>query len=83
VYVATPEPFSVPVPSVVAPSLNVTVPVGVLELLVVTVAVKVTEEPAGSGFALDANAVVVVPWLELMVWVSALDVLPALFASPP
>ena len=27
--VATPEPLSVPVPSVVEPSLNVTVPVGV------------------------------------------------------
>ncbi len=28
--VATPEPFNVPVPIVVAPSLNVTVPVGVI-----------------------------------------------------
>ena len=42
--VATP-PDSVPVPSVVAPSLNVTVPVGVPEAGVVTdtVAVKVTD----------------------------------------
>ena len=43
--VATPDPFSVPVPSVVAPSLKVTVPVGVpLPLpLAATVAVNVTD----------------------------------------
>src|SRR4051794_23116481 len=41
---APPEPLSVPVPSVVDPSLNVTVPVGVPPPLV-TVAVKVTACP--------------------------------------
>jgi hypothetical protein len=39
VNVACPDPLSVPLPSVVAPSLNVTVPVGFDP---VTVAVKVT-----------------------------------------
>jgi len=42
VYVAIPLPLRVPVPSVAAPSLNVTVPVGVPPELV-TVAVKVTD----------------------------------------
>src|SRR5438874_2538938 len=40
-YVATPLAFSVPVPRTVAPSLNVTVPVG-MPLAPVTVAVSVT-----------------------------------------
>ena len=57
--------------------MNVIVPVGVLEPLVVTVAVKVTEEPAIAGFALDANAVVVVAGVGLTVCVSVADVLPA------
>lgn len=56
---ATPEPFSVAVPSAVEPSKNVTVPVGTVGALVVTVAVKVIEEPAIAGFELDDNAVVV------------------------
>jgi len=55
--VATPEPLSVPVPSVVPPSLNVTVPVGVPELPV-TVAVNVTGAPESDGFALEVNVVV-------------------------
>ena len=58
--VATPEPFSVPVPSVVAPSLKVTVPVGVpVEEgeLSVTVAVNVTEAPEQDGLAEEATAV--------------------------
>lgn len=58
--VATPELFSAPIPSVVEPSTNVTTPVGVFGPVVVTVAVKVTVEPATAGFALEANAVVVV-----------------------
>ena len=44
-YVATPWLFNVPVPSVVLPSLNVAVPVAAWPLLVVTVAVNVTELP--------------------------------------
>jgi hypothetical protein len=54
-----PEPFSVPEPSVVAPSMNATVPVGVLEPLVATVAVNITEEPDMERFALEARVVVV------------------------
>lgn len=42
---ATPEPFSVAVPNVVVPLLNVTDPVGVPETDAVTVAVKRTELP--------------------------------------
>jgi hypothetical protein len=61
--------------------LNATVPVGVVEPLAVTVAVKVTEEPTAAGFALDASAVVV-PACST-VWVSTAEVLPALLASPP
>src|SRR5439155_15144333 len=51
-------PLSVPVPSVVVPSENVTVPVGVPELAL-TVAVKVTDCPKTDGFAFEARAVVV------------------------
>src|SRR5262249_23701308 len=60
VNVATPDPFRVPVPSVVVPSLKVTVPVGVAVVPDgVTVAVNVTDCPNEEGFALDARAVVV------------------------
>jgi hypothetical protein len=80
--VATPEPFKVPVPIAVAPSLNVTVPVGVGAPLTVpaTVAVKVTDVPAGEGFRLDVSVVVVFCWT---VCVRAVEVLPVLFPSPP
>ena len=56
--VATPEPFSVPVPRVVEPSRNVTVPVGVPEpgALAVTVAVNVTDWPNTEGLAEDTTA---------------------------
>src|SRR5216683_2348335 len=58
VSVAMPEESSTPVPRLVAPSRNVTVPVGVPagEL---TVAVKVTGWPNADGFAEDTRAVVV------------------------
>ncbi len=61
--VATPEPFRVPVPRVAAPSLNVTVPVGVppAEL---TVAVNVTIWPKTEGWADEVSAVVVVAVLR-------------------
>ena len=56
VSVATPEPLSVPVPSVVAPSLNVTVPLGVPPLPV-TVAAKVTACPNVLGFGDEVRVV--------------------------
>jgi len=56
--VATPAD-SVPVPRVAAPSMNVTVPVGVPPEDV-TVAVKVTNWLKVEGLASEANAVVVV-----------------------
>ena len=55
--VATPEPFKVLVPMEVAPSLKVTVPVGVPPVLA-TVAVKVTEAPKVEGFRELASEVV-------------------------
>lgn len=54
-------PLSVFEPKVVAPSLKVTVPVGVPDpgATALTVAVKVTDWPKTEGFADDATAVVV------------------------
>lgn len=59
--VAWPETLSVPVPSVVEPSLKVTLPVGVPAPgdVTVTVAVNVTDWPNTEGFADEATAVVV------------------------
>ena len=57
----------VAMPSVVAPSLKMTVPVAAIEPCVVTVAVKVIGEPRKEGFALEARVVVVdasVIWLS-------------------
>ena len=57
--VATPDPFSVPLPSVVAPSRNVTVPVGVPPVPVwVAVAVNVTFAPNVDGFGEAARVTV-------------------------
>jgi hypothetical protein len=53
--VATPELLSVPGPSALDPSLNVTDLVGL-----VTVAVKVIESPTVAGLALAVRAVIVV-----------------------
>ena len=53
--VATPPPLSVEVPSVAAPSLKVTVPVGVPPALV-TVAVNITLCPTTLGLSDDATA---------------------------
>ena len=72
VSVAWPEPFRVPVPRVVAPSLNVTVPVGV-EADPVTVAVKVTDWPKTDGFSEEPTAVELKPFT---VCVSGAEVLP-------
>jgi hypothetical protein len=60
VNVACPEALSVPMPIVVVPSSNVTVPVGVpVPLLGVTVAVKVTDCPNVLGFGDEVRSVVV------------------------
>ena len=82
VKVATP-PLSVPVPSVVEPSLNVTVPVGVPTPgdVAVTVAVKVTDWPNTDGLTDEPSAVVVASLLTT--WLVAVDVLARSFVSPP
>jgi hypothetical protein len=55
---AWPEAFSVAVPSEVAPSLNVTRPIGT-PLLELTVAVKATDWPNVDGLSAEMSAVVV------------------------
>src|SRR5207247_320158 len=81
--VAWPEPFRVPVPRVLEPSLKVTVPVGVPApgLLAVTVAVKVTDCPDSDGLAEELTSVVVLAFVT--VGVSVLEVLPVEVAPPP
>jgi hypothetical protein len=82
VYVAVPDPLSVPVPRVVAPFVNVTVPVGVgTPEAPVTVAVKVTLDPTAMEVGEAVKAVVVYP--SVTVTVTALEVDPAFLASPP
>ena len=67
--VAAPLPLMVPVPSVVLPSVKVTLPVAVPPVEV-TVAVKVTDCPKAEGLALEVRVVVVVAglttWLRLL-----------------
>jgi hypothetical protein len=71
VKVACPEALSVPVPSVVAPSLKVTVPLGVPPPLAgVTVAVKVTACPTVLGFGDDDSVVTVARWAHAVVGAS-------------
>jgi hypothetical protein len=79
--VAVPPPI-VPVPKVVVPSLNVTVPVGIPAPgdTGTTVAVNVTDWPKSDGFNDEVRPVVVFAWLT--VWVTALDVLVVKSASP-
>ena len=80
--VATPEGFNMPVPSVLEPSLNVIVPVGIAEpLLAVTVAVKVMVAPTVEELRLAVSVVVVVICCTLCV--SAAEVLVRLLESPP
>src|SRR5947208_3363521 len=76
--VACPEPSSAPVPSEFAPSLNVTLPVGVPppEL---TTAVNVTGCPYVEGFASDVRLAVVLA--AFTVCASAAEVLPAKFPA--
>ena len=59
---ATP-PLSARVPSVVVPSLKVTLPAGVPVVVDFTVAVKVTVSPEVDGFADDTTLVVVLALL--------------------
>ena len=74
IYVACPLAFNVPVPSVVVPSLKVTVPVGVpVPELGATVAVKVTDCPTVEGFTDEVTVVVVDA--RLTTWDSAAEVL--------
>jgi hypothetical protein len=62
-------PASVAVPSVVEPTLKVTVPVGVPEAgpTALTVAVKTTTCPKTDGFADELTDVVVPPWFTVSV----------------
>ncbi len=75
------EVFSVPVPNVVEPSLNVTMPVGVpvLPAILNTVAVNVTDCPRIAGLDEDVRAVEVG---VKTVSVTAVEVLPAKLGSP-
>ena len=77
--VATPA-LSGPDPSEVAPSENVTVPVGVPPAVLVTVAVKVTDWLPTEGFSDEVSIVVVGAALTVcrMIW----DALEGNFASP-
>ena len=71
--VATP-PLSVPVPSVVAPLRNVTVPVG-LSLFEMTVAVKVMDWPKADGLTEEASVVEVAVFGKTVVLIR-MDTLP-------
>jgi len=78
---ATPLAFKVPVPRIVAPSRNVTVPVGtLLPDCGETVAVKVTLCPVLMAVAELARTVLVA---EVMVTVTGCEVEPASSESPP
>jgi hypothetical protein len=76
VKLATPDE-SVPLPSVVAPSLKVTIPVGANP---VTVAVNETEPLKLDGLALETSPIVLVT--VFTVCASVAEVLEALFALP-
>ena len=78
--VATPLPLSAVVPSVKAPSMNVTVPVAPDGGF--TVAENVTCCPNADGLSDDVTVVVVPIVLADTVCVSAAEVLPVKFASP-
>lgn len=79
VNVAVP-PDNVPVPMPEPPSENVTVPVGAVGELLLTVAVSVTEVPKDDGFS-DETSVVLVG-MPFTVWLSTADVLGSNVASP-
>jgi hypothetical protein len=81
VKVATPLPFSVPVPSVVVPSRKVTVPVGVPEVLDEIVAVSVNGLPLNAAAAELTNAAAVA--VGVIVSVIAGETLAVNLESPP
>jgi hypothetical protein len=82
--VATPLAFKIPVPRVVVPSRNVTVPVATLGLdCGETVAVKVTLCPVLMAVAEEARTVLVGKTPEVMVTVTGCEVEPASSESPP
>src|SRR5271168_3535838 len=71
-------------PSEVAPSMNITLPVIVPAVWEVTAAVNVTDVPNVEGFKEEVTAVAVAAAAAgLTVWLSADEVLPVKFASPP
>ena len=76
---AVPSPRVV-VPKTVVPDLNVTDPVGVPVVEDETVAVKVTGDRNVDGLPDDVKVVLVAAFATT--WDIAVDVLPALFASP-
>jgi len=73
-------PLSLTLPMVVAPFLNVTVPVGVPLYCGTTVAVKVTDSPTVPGLTDETRVVVLVAWFTT--WFSVGEVLAAKFVSP-
>ena len=80
VSVAMPKESSAPVPRLVAPSRNVTVPVG-MPAGELTVAVKVTGWPKVDGFAEEIAVTVVAPLFT--VCDNADELLGLKFVSPP
>lgn len=80
--VACPDEFKVLEPSVLVPSLKVTVPVGtaVPGALATTVAVKVTDWPLFDGLSEDVTVVVVASLFT--VWVKVEEVLVLNWESP-
>ena len=76
-------PLSGALPRLVLPLLNVTAPVAVPPYcpVPVTVAVKLTDCPTTEGFTDEVN-VVEEPAL-FTTWLTAVEVLPVKFASPP
>ena len=81
VKLACPDAFSVPVPSVLPESLNVTVPVGIALDDEVTCAVKVTAWPTEDGLSEELSVVeVIILWTVCFRFP---ELLPAKFTSPP
>jgi len=77
-------PFSVPVPSAVAPSRKVTVPVGVPEALEVSVEVNVTPVPQDAEAAEETSATVVAAGEACVMVSDTASEVPALnLESPP
>jgi len=85
VRVAVPVPFSVPVPRVVVPLRNDTVPVGtaVVPEGGATTAVRVTLLPGATLALLDVRVVVETSGVAVTVTLIAAEVEDALFVSPP